>query len=158
MMSLVESQQSTVNNQQSTVNSQQSTVNSQQSTVNNQHNRSYFMSLENVKSFYQKLAKDEAFRTQMQAVESKDECSQVVKSAGFDFTPEEFEEYTTQLLESTAAEGELQDLGEKELEAVFGGFLGKPTIRPLYGVVVWPPIKWPPIYPQPLYGIVTNDI
>ncbi len=132
------------------------------------------MCLENVRAFYERLANDEAFRTQMQAVESKDECNQVVKNAGFDFTQEEFEEYTTQLLESNAAEGELKDLGllesnaaegelkdlgEKELEAVFGGILGKPTIRPLYGVVVWPPIKWPPIYPQPLYGIVTtNDI
>uniref|UniRef100_A0A2P0ZG81 Nif11-type n=1 Tax=[Tolypothrix] sp. PCC 7415 TaxID=373957 RepID=A0A2P0ZG81_9CYAN len=117
------------------------------------------MSLENVRAFYEKLVNDEAFRTQMQAVESKDECSQVVKSAGFDFTQEEFEEYTTQLLESNAAEGELKDLGEKELEAVFGGILGKPIIQPLYGVTWWPPIKWPPIYPQPLYGIVTtNDI
>ncbi|MBD2357977.1 Nif11-like leader peptide family natural product precursor [Tolypothrix sp. FACHB-123] len=114
------------------------------------------MSLEHVKEFYQKLANDEAFRNQMQAVETKDECSQVVKSAGLNFTQEEFEEYTTQLLESNA-DSELQDLGEKELEAVFGGFLGKPIIRPLYGVVVWPPIKWPPIYPQPLYGAVIND-
>ncbi|OUL25700.1 Nif11-like leader peptide family natural product precursor [Nostoc sp. 106C] len=114
------------------------------------------MSLENVRAFYEKLASDEAFRSKMQTVESKDECSQVVKSAGFDFTQEEFEEYTTQLLESNAAEGDLKDLGEKELEAVFGGILGKPIVQPLYGVIVWPPIKWPPIYPQPLYGVVTT--
>jgi predicted ribosomally synthesized peptide with nif11-like leader len=112
------------------------------------------MSLKNVKNFYEKLANDEAFRTQMQAVESKDECSQVVRNAGFHFTDEEFEEYTTQLLESTAGEGELKDLNERELEAVFGGILGKPIIQPLYGIIRWPPIKWPPINPQPLYGIV----
>ncbi|MBD2167792.1 Nif11-like leader peptide family natural product precursor [Calothrix membranacea FACHB-236] len=113
------------------------------------------MSLENVRDFYKKLANDEAFRNQMQAVESKDECSQVVKNAGFNFTQEEFEEYTTQLIESNANENDLQDLGEKELEAVFGGILGKPIIQPLYGVIVWPPIKWPPIV-QPLYGVVTT--
>ncbi|QKQ72700.1 Nif11-like leader peptide family natural product precursor [Nostoc sp. TCL240-02] len=117
------------------------------------------MSLENVRAFYQRLASDEAFLTQMQGVESKDECSQVVKTAGYDFTQEEFEEYTTQLLESNAAEDELKDLSEKQLEAVFGGIIGKPIIQPLYGVIWWPPVKWPPIQPQPLYGIVTtNDI
>ncbi|MDZ8054653.1 MAG: Nif11-like leader peptide family natural product precursor [Aulosira sp. ZfuVER01] len=110
------------------------------------------MCLENVRDFYKKLANDEAFRTQMQAVGSKDECSQVVKNAGFDFTQEEFEEYTSQLLESNADESELKDLGEKELEAVFGGILGKPIIQPLYGVT-W----WPPIYVQPLYGVITTD-
>jgi predicted ribosomally synthesized peptide with nif11-like leader len=116
------------------------------------------MSLENVRAFYEKLVNDEAFRTQFQAVETKDECSEVVKNAGFDFTPEEFEEYTTQLLKANPGEGELNDLNEKELEAVFGGILGKPIIQPLYGVILWPPIKWPPIY-QPLYGVVTtNDI
>lgn len=103
------------------------------------------MSLEHVKGFYEKLANDEAFRNQMQGVTSKDECSQLVKDAGYDFNQEEFEEYTTQLLESAADEGELKDLNEKELEAVFGGFLGKSIIQPLYGVITWPPIK-----PQPV--------
>ncbi|MBW4615627.1 MAG: Nif11-like leader peptide family natural product precursor [Desmonostoc vinosum HA7617-LM4] len=115
------------------------------------------MSLENVQAFYARLANDEAFRTQMQEVTTKEECSQVVKSAGYDFTQAEFEQYTTQVLESISGEGELKDLDEKELEAVFGGassILGRPDIRPLYGVVIWPPIKWPPIGPQPLYGIV----
>ncbi|QIR37099.1 Nif11-like leader peptide family natural product precursor [Tolypothrix sp. PCC 7910] len=115
------------------------------------------MSLENVRAFYERLVSDDTFRTQMQGVESKDECSQVVKSAGYDFTQEEFEEYTTKLLESNAPDQDLTDLSEQELEAVFGGILGKPIIQPLYGVVVWPPIKWPPIYPQPLYGVVTTD-
>ncbi|GAX36785.1 Nif11-like leader peptide family natural product precursor [Nodularia sp. NIES-3585] len=35
------------------------------------------MSLEHVKGFYAQLANDETFRTQIQGVQSKDECSQV---------------------------------------------------------------------------------
>ncbi|MFN6559373.1 MAG: Nif11-like leader peptide family natural product precursor [Nostoc sp. ChiSLP01] len=118
------------------------------------------MSSENVRAFYEKLVNDEAFRAQMQQVKSKDECSRLVKAAGYDFTQEEFEEYTAQLLESNPDNGELRDLNEQELEAVFGGissFTGrKPIFQPLYGVI-YPPIrKWPPINPQPLYGIVVS--
>ncbi|MCC5603514.1 Nif11-like leader peptide family natural product precursor [Nostoc favosum] len=112
------------------------------------------MSVENVQAFYARLASDEAFRNQMQGVTSKDECSQVVKDAGYDFTQEEFEEYTAQLLESTAGDGELKDLNQKELEAVFGGdssITGKPTSIPgLYGLPVWPPY-------QLLYGVIRID-
>jgi predicted ribosomally synthesized peptide with nif11-like leader len=108
------------------------------------------MSLASVKAFYEHLAHDEAFRTQIQSVNSKEECSQIVKAAGYDFTQEEYEEYTYQLLESTSDESELQDINEKELAAVFGGLIGKPTIQPLYGVVVWPPY-------QLLYGVVIPD-
>ncbi len=111
------------------------------------------MSLENVKAFYERLASDEVFRTQIQGVKSKTECSQIVKGAGYDFTQEEYEEYTAQLLESGTTDGELKDLNEKELEAVFGGassLIGERRIQPLYGVV------WPPI--QPLYGVVGPDV
>jgi predicted ribosomally synthesized peptide with nif11-like leader len=108
------------------------------------------MSLANVKAFYERLAKDEAFRTQVQNANSKEECSRIVKAAGYDFTLEEYEEYTAQLLESTDGEGELKDLNEKELAAVFGGLTGKPIIRPLYGVVVWPPY-------QLMYGVVISE-
>ena len=89
------------------------------------------MSLENVKSFYEYLADNEAFRDQIKAAENKEECSRIVKKAGFDFTLEEYEEYTYQLLESTNSEDEIQDLGEKELAAVFGGITGKPK-TPIY--------------------------
>ena len=112
------------------------------------------MSLENVKAFYEKLASDEAFRTQIQGVNSKDECSKIVKGAGYDFTLEEYEEYTAQLLESSSDNGELRDLNQKELEAVFGGassIIGRPIGQPLYGVIR------PPIHPQPLYGIVFQE-
>jgi predicted ribosomally synthesized peptide with nif11-like leader len=79
------------------------------------------MSLANVKVFYQRLADDEAFRSQIQNVQSKEECSQIVKAAGYNFTPQEYEEYTAQLLDSDSDDSELKDLSEQELEAVFGG-------------------------------------
>lgn len=107
------------------------------------------MSLENVRAFYERLGNDEAFRTQIQEVKSKDECSQIVKDNGYNFTQEEFEEFTAQVLEANANNGELQDLDEKELAAVFGGI----ALQPLYGVPRLP-IKRPRIYPQPMYGIV----
>lgn len=115
------------------------------------------MSTENVKAFYERLAIDQAFRTQLQAVESKEECSQIVKSAGYDFTTQEFEEYTAQLLESSDDNDEIMDLDEKELEGVFGGaslMIGKPIYLPMYGQ---PPRPWPPIKPQPIYGIVVPE-
>ena len=114
------------------------------------------MSLEQVKGFYKQLASDEAFRTQVQSASSKDECSQIVKAAGYNFSLAEYEEYTAQLIESTSAESELQDLSEKELAAVFGGLTGKPIIQPLYGVIRWPQ----PLYGvvQPLYGVVVIPI
>ncbi len=96
------------------------------------------MSAENVKAFYQRLAQDEQFRTQIREVKSKEECSQLVKRHGYYFTQEEFDNYTSELLESNLNEGELQDLNEKELETVFGGainYLKPPTPIALYGVI-----------------------
>lgn len=99
------------------------------------------MSRENVKAFYERLATDEGFRSQIQGVKNKDECSQIVKSSGYDFTQQEFEEYTAQLLESGATDGELMDLNEKELEAVFGGAIS---------VINWKLFVLPPM---PTYGM-----
>lgn len=118
------------------------------------------MSLENVKAFYERLVSDETFRDRLQSAPSEEDYSQVVFDAGYNFTPEEFEEYTSQLLESESAD-ELKDLSKEELEAVFGGIIGDFIVQPLYGVTrpIWPikPI-WPirPIRPQPLYGAVVN--
>ncbi|MDV2998346.1 MAG: hypothetical protein N4J56_008051 [Chroococcidiopsis sp. SAG 2025] len=110
------------------------------------------MSLENVIAFYERLGNDEVFRAQIQEVKNKDECSQIVKDNGYNFTQEEFEEFTAQVLESDTNDSELQDLDEKELAAVFGGI----AVQPLYGVPRLP-IKWPPTYPQPIYGIVRAE-
>lgn len=116
------------------------------------------MSLENVKAFYKRLASDEVFRAQIQGVNSKAECSQIVKGAGYDFTQEEYEEYTAQLLESSATDGELKELDEKELEAVFGGassLIDDWRIQPMYGVVRWPVQPQSPV--QAMYGVVVTD-
>ncbi len=107
------------------------------------------MSRENVKAFYARLAIDEAFRAQIQSANSKAECSQIVRAAGYDFTQSEYEEYTVQLLESGTTDGELKELNEKELEAVFGGassLISGRQMQPLYGVVQ-------PDY-QLMYGVV----
>jgi predicted ribosomally synthesized peptide with nif11-like leader len=97
------------------------------------------MSLENVRAFYQRLADDETFRNQIRNVESKEECSKIVKAAGFNFTAQEYEEYTAQLLDSDSNDNELKDLSEQELEAVFGGAVSfirpRPPIEMMYGVV-----------------------
>ncbi|MGL5805380.1 MAG: Nif11-like leader peptide family natural product precursor [Xenococcaceae cyanobacterium] len=57
------------------------------------------MSLENVRDFYSRLATDEAFRARISIAENKNECTQIVEAAGFDFTPEEFEQYTSRWLQ-----------------------------------------------------------
>ncbi|MDE5079889.1 MAG: hypothetical protein O4859_00330, partial [Trichodesmium sp. St18_bin1] len=79
--------------------------------------------------------------------------------AGYDFTTDELEEYTSQALESTDAEDNvLEDLNEEQLATVFGGF-GRfgGFMQPMYGVIWWPPIKpWPPII-RPMYGVVLPD-
>jgi predicted ribosomally synthesized peptide with nif11-like leader len=123
------------------------------------------MSLESVEAFYERLANDPDFNSQIQSVKSKEECSQIVQAAGYDFTQEEFEEYTTILLDLNPSDDELRDIDEKELAAVYGGL----QAVPLYGVIIpnpepepYPPIvKWPPIHPKPpiirpLYGVVAQ--
>jgi predicted ribosomally synthesized peptide with nif11-like leader len=98
------------------------------------------MSLENVRAFYEKLASDEDFRTQIQEAGNKETGREILENYGYDFTQEEFEEYTEQLLESGNSPEGLRDLNEKELEAVFGGAtsvllpIGIPIL--LYGGVI----------------------
>jgi predicted ribosomally synthesized peptide with nif11-like leader len=94
------------------------------------------MSLKNVKLFYERLSTDKAFGAQIHGI-SKEDCSRIVKAEGYDFTQQEFEEYTSKMLD----EQELQSVDEKELEAVVGGikgFIGKPIIHPMYGVIIPP--------------------
>ena len=38
--------------------------------------------------FYERLAIDEAFRVQINSAQSKQECSQIVRETGYDFTQE----------------------------------------------------------------------
>ncbi|MDF5733140.1 MAG: Nif11-like leader peptide family natural product precursor [Rhizonema sp. PD38] len=124
------------------------------------------MSLESVEAFYERLAKDPDFNSQIQTVRSKEECSQIVQAAGFDFTQKEFEEYTNILLDLNPTDGEIKDVYEKELAAVYGGFQIQFLAQPSYGVTrpIKGPIKWPPTDPgpidypgpiaQPSYGVI----
>jgi predicted ribosomally synthesized peptide with nif11-like leader len=98
------------------------------------------MSLENVKKFYERLAKDESLRQAIQSVQSKNECSRIVKQAGFDFTAEEFERYNRALLERKLPERELNVLSEEDLMSVVGGYIDIPN-HPVqeYGI---PPGLW----------------
>jgi predicted ribosomally synthesized peptide with nif11-like leader len=96
------------------------------------------MSIQNVKAFYEKLSQDAVFRSQIKNVRSKEECSQIVKGAGYNFTQQEFEDYTAHLLEGSSSDQGIQPLNTKELEAVVGGIqgiIGYPPILMMYGVV-----------------------
>ncbi len=128
------------------------------------------MALEQVHAFYQKVASDQSFRSRIQSVNSKEECSEIVKGAGFDFTPQEFEEYTARLLESDRPDEEIKDLSEEDLAAVAGGFIGGVGSRPSYGLPPNRKPKWPipgdgifrPMYglpaDRPMYGLPADRL
>ncbi len=128
------------------------------------------MALEQVHAFYQKVASDQSFRSRIQSVNSKEECSEIVKAAGFDFTPQEFEEYTTRILESDRPDEEIKDLSEEDLAAVAGGFIGGVGSRPSYGLPPNRKPKWPipgdgifrPMYglpaDRPMYGLPADRL
>ncbi|MBW4510790.1 MAG: Nif11-like leader peptide family natural product precursor [Scytonematopsis contorta HA4267-MV1] len=114
------------------------------------------MSLEDVKKFYQRLGTDEEFLAQIKSVKDKEECSQIVKSAGYYFTKAEFEEYTSNLLDLASDEEELMDLDERELEAIFGGasnYLIEPSRYILAYGGPWyrypEDVIYPPSHPRP---------
>jgi predicted ribosomally synthesized peptide with nif11-like leader len=92
------------------------------------------MSHQHVKAFYEKLSQDEAFRDKIKNVSSKEECSQIVKAAGFDFTQQEFEDYTAQILEKNPDhDDDFVEIGERELAAVHGGFMYRSGFINIYG-------------------------
>lgn len=115
------------------------------------------MALEQVNAFYQKVASDESFRSRIQSVNSKEECSEIVKGAGFDFTPQEFEEYTGRLLESDRPDEEIKDLSDEDLAAVAGGFIGSSLFRPMYGLPL-PPNRRPIPIVRPIYGLPADRV
>lgn len=91
------------------------------------------MALENVKAFYERLGSDASFRNQIQKVKNKAECSKIVKAAGYDFSEEEFQEFTAQVLELSSDDSQLQEVDEKELATILGGI----AATQIYGNV-WP--------------------
>ena len=105
------------------------------------------MSLEQTKAFYQRIASDETFRSQFQNLESHEEFYNLAKQADYEFSEQEFETYTHQLLEAESLEDAIQDLNEEELVSILGGFSSRPIFRPKYGSVK------PPILVRPMYGL-----
>ncbi len=93
------------------------------------------MSVQHVRAFYEKLSQDEVFRNQIKNVQSKVDCSRIVKVAGYNFTQQEFEDYTAQLLEKDIiSSNALSEIGERELEAVHGGFIYQRDMGQTYGL------------------------
>ena len=99
------------------------------------------MILESVIRFYKSLVNDKNFKSQLENASNPEEFRKIIQEAGYDFTQEEFETATAQILEKNG----LSELSEEDLELVFGGCGDPPIIGPelpgpvpLYGVV--PPI------------------
>jgi predicted ribosomally synthesized peptide with nif11-like leader len=101
---------------------------------------------ERLKEFLVRLVKDQSFRTELDNG-TVEERQQILKSAGYIFSKEEFETAAIHVLESKER-GEFTELNEEELAGVLGGCVGYK-----YPIIWWPPKK--PIV-QPMYGVVTT--
>lgn len=117
---------------------------------------------ERLKEFLVRLVKDQSFRTELDNG-TVEERQQILKSAGYIFSKEEFETAAIHVLESKER-GEFTELNEEELAGVLGGWVGEkyPIIQPMYGVIIDPPIdiQWPPKppLPQPMYGVIIDPV
>ncbi|MGD1805224.1 Nif11-like leader peptide family RiPP precursor [Dapis sp. BLCC M126] len=125
--------------------------------------------LEKVKDFLIRVVKDESFRTQLMS-EKVEEVRKVMTDSGYNFSQEEFETASIQILDLKEL-GEFHELSEEELVSAVGGwgkdfwwrkrFPKDPIFQPMYGVVIQPPPKPEPEplpYPEPqlMYGIVIS--
>jgi len=122
---------------------------------------------ERVKEFLVRLVKDQSFRTELDNG-TVEERQQILKSAGYIFSKEEFETAAIHVLESKER-GEFTELNEEELAGVLGGlvraelsFTVPQVPRPLYGVV-FPEQETvsssseEPIA-QPMYGVIVPPV
>ena len=126
--------------------------------------------LEKVKEFLIRLVKDSVFITRLQTG-SADQVQSLLQDSGYDFSQEDFESATLQILD-LKEQNQFHELSEEELVGAVGGWLrrfpsypgqfptkpGKfpidptgPIVQPMYGVIVEPPLVEPPIdaYPKP---------
>lgn len=129
--------------------------------------------LEKVKEFLIRLVKDSTFITQLQQ-RSVDQVQAFLQDAGYDFSQDEFESATLQILD-LKEQNQFHELSEAELVGAVGGWLrlypkypgwfpkkprrfpigggpiGDPIAQPMYGVVIEPPIdEYPKPQPEPL--------
>ena len=126
------------------------------------------MFLESVTRFYKSLVKDKDFRSQLETASNPEECRKMMQEAGYDFTQEEFETATAQILEKNGLrdlDDSFSELSEQELELAFGGVWSsywgwwrKRPPRYEKPPTEEPPIIKPPIDIQPMYGVVIQPI
>jgi predicted ribosomally synthesized peptide with nif11-like leader len=83
---------------------------------------------ERLKEFLVRLVKDQSFRTELDNG-TVEERQQILKSAGYLFSKEEFETAALHVLESKER-GEFTELTEEELAGVLGGFVGGKALIP----------------------------
>lgn len=93
------------------------------------------MSVESASAFYQRVTTDEVFRTQLQNTASEERTA-IIQAAGYNFTPEEWETATAQILETATGD---RELSETDLEAIAGGI----AIYPKYGGPLPPDLRLP---------------
>jgi predicted ribosomally synthesized peptide with nif11-like leader len=99
------------------------------------------MSIQSVKEFYVQLAVDEAFRAKVKGAQGLEQGMAIIQEAGYDFTAEEWEDYTVQILEASSP---LQELTEQQSEAVVGGTSQPATPWTFPGVQLPPGVNIPP--------------
>jgi predicted ribosomally synthesized peptide with nif11-like leader len=97
---------------------------------------------ERLKEFLVRLVKDQSFRTKLDNG-TVEERQQILKSAGYLFSKEEFETAALHVLESKER-GEFTELTEEELAGVLGGLASE---RLSFSFKL-------PLPPQPTYGVV----
>ena len=97
---------------------------------------------ERLKEFLVRLVKDQSFRTELDNG-TVEERQQILKSAGYIFSKEEFETAAIHVLESKGR-GEFTELNEEELAGVLGGLASE---RLSFRFKL-------PLPPQPTYGVV----
>ena len=96
------------------------------------------MSIESAKAFYQRITTDETFNTEYKNASSDEERKGIIASAGYDFTPEEWEATIGEV--SHSSEDELSD---RELTEVSGGIISRRRPR-------FKPPEPSPTIPEPL--------
>ena len=121
---------------------------------------------ERLKEFLVRLVKDQSFRTELDNG-TVEERQQILKSAGYIFSKEEFETAAIHVLESKER-GEFTELNEEELAGVLGGLVDaglsfRFAFQPMYGVVVTEPpatVSWSSEEPiaQTMYGVIIPPV
>jgi predicted ribosomally synthesized peptide with nif11-like leader len=85
------------------------------------------MSVESARAFYERVATDEVFQKQLRNAASDDKRLEIVRAAGYSFTPRQWESVLAQI--SKSDDGQLSDA---DLEAIAGGLKAVPSEQTLF--------------------------